>query len=85
MNYEQVFNVRQHLINFKYELSNNFVVDCVWGDWFSEGCSVTCSDGIEIFGRDILQKEMFGGKPCVGNSTRSEKCFKGDCPGTIIP
>lgn len=25
---------------------------------------------------------MFGGKPCVGNSTQELKCEKGECPGT---
>ena len=58
------------------------LVDCEWGEWKSTGCSTTCSDGTEIFGREILQEEMFGGEPCAGNFTRIEDCNLGDCPGT---
>ena len=61
-----------------------FLVDCEWGEWESTGCSTTCSDGIEIFGREKIQEEMFGGDSCAGNFTRTEVCNQGDCPGTYI-
>ena len=55
-------------------------VDCIWGEWQSQGCSQSCSDGIEIFARERKQEEMFGGLACYGSSNRTENCNEGDCP-----
>ena len=57
------------------------IVDCKWGDWVIVECSKTCGSGFQIDSRQKLQEELFGGKPCEGNSTRQRECNTDKCPG----
>ena len=61
------------------------IVDCKWGEWVIEQCSKSCGGGVQIDSRENIQEQMFGGKPCDGNSTRQNECNTEECPGIQIP
>ena len=61
------------------------IVDCKWGDWVIDECSKTCGGGVQIDSREKIQEDLFGGKPCKGNSTRQGECNTDECPGKQIP
>ena len=58
------------------------LVDCQWGDWELGECSALCGGGFQTDRRFPSQKQLFGGSPCQGESTRINKCNTTPCPGT---
>ena len=57
------------------------IVDCIWENWVIGECSENCGGGFQIDSRKKLQKELYGGNPCAGNSTRQIECNTDECPG----
>ena len=56
-------------------------VDCVWGDWINDECSITCGGKGERKKHRIKRHlEEYGGKPCNGTANMTETCDNGDCP-----
>ena len=53
-------------------------IKTVWSDWVKGSCSATCGAGTVSFTRKCLNE------PCVGESTRVEKCEEKVCPGMNI-
>ena len=55
-------------------------VDCIWGQFVPEECSVSCGTGTQTKTRTILAEEQYGGEPCKGETSIVEQCDMGDCP-----
>lgn len=57
-------------------------VDGNWTDWSSwNECSVTCGRGLKDRERTCSNPlPQYGGTPCAGNATTSEKCNDDPCP-----
>ena len=56
-------------------------VDCDWDEWQPGICSKECGGGMRTNKRDKIQAELYGGKPCEGNTTFEEECNAQECPG----
>ena len=63
-------------------LVNKCPIDCQheeWSEW--SGCSQTCGTGQRSRTREISNKELFGGKPCLdSDSKETENCIAHTCP-----
>ena len=59
------------------------LVDCTWSEWIPGQCSKTCGGGIRNDSRQMFI-ELYGGKPCEGETTREEQCNTNGCPGIYI-
>ena len=57
------------------------LVDCLWGEWIIGVCSNECGGGHQINIREVIQEELFGGKPCEGEASVEEECNMHNCPG----
>ena len=49
-------------------------VNCEWGDWDYEPCSVTCGVGTHMGIRKEMVQASNVGKPCTGPSQKIQKC-----------
>ena len=59
------------------------VVDCKWGPWSDQECSATCgTSAMKTLTRKIELKAAFGGRRCIGDSTKIANCGLKPCPGT---
>jgi hypothetical protein len=56
-----------------------YTVDCQWGDWILEECSVSCGGGQQTNNREKLTIELFGGEPCQGEATEVKECNVDEC------
>ena len=69
-------------------IANNVIhfvlVNCQWGKWTATKCSSTCGNSFRTISRKVLTKPAYGGLPCSGNSTITEKCDVASCPGSTI-
>merc|ERR1712003_570762 len=50
------------------------IITAAYGDWGSEGCSVTCGTGVETFNRECI-----GVGECTGDATKTEACTLEAC------
>ena len=57
------------------------LVDCVWGDWEYDVCSVECGGGTQPMVRIKTQEAMFGGQECEGEAYAEQACNEQPCPG----
>ena len=57
-------------------------VDCILGQWISEPCSASCGEsGVQRMTRRVIQRPLYGGKPCQ-ELEKIEKCKDiKPCPG----
>ena len=64
-------------------------IDCQWSQWSSwsklEDCSKSCGGGYQIFRRKPQVKSENGGKDCLGDDIKLEKCTNHPCPGKFFP
>ena len=59
-------------------------LDCQWSTWRKVGqCSKSCGVGIQVLQRTVQVRAQNGGKPCVGESTKTENCNYHACPGNL--
>ena len=61
------------------------VVDCQWSEWQHGPCSKTCGSGVKVISRTEIVKAQNGGKPCIGDGTKTEHCNIQDCPIVVQP
>ena len=62
---------------------HTYIVDCNWAAWNEwTPCSVTCGNGTITQERYEEQQSAFGGKPCEGQTIKTEECRITECPGT---
>ena len=60
-----------------------FVVDCEWSEWHYGQCSKSCGIDTQFLQRGVQVRAQNGGKPCVGESTRTENCNYHACPAFL--
>ena len=59
------------------------IVDCTWSPFSNwTECSMTCGGGQRMTSRTISQPALYGGKNCIGDAFKTEKCNTKPCPGT---
>ena len=46
-------------------------------------CSISCGIGTQFLQRGVQVRAQNGGKPCVGESTRTENCNYHACPALL--
>ena len=56
------------------------LVDCKWGPWEYNSCSVTCGGGTKIGVRRVVTQSSKDGKKCTGPSLAEEDCNTQACP-----
>lgn len=66
----------------RYELDRHFLpVDCIWNQWALWGsCTKSCDGGIQRATRVILEQHQYGGKDCIGGTTKEQSCNTNSCP-----
>ena len=55
-------------------------VDCEWGPWEFNKCSVTCGGGTKTGVRRVVTQAEDDGKDCTGPSIKEEACNTDACP-----
>ena len=60
-------------------------IDCQWSEWHYGSCSKTCGSGVKVISRTEKVKALNGGKPCIGDGTKTEHCNIQDCPIVVQP
>ena len=59
-------------------------MNCKWGTWQLKDCSTSCGEGRQVKFRKVATHASGGGKACEGESSRSQSCNYGTCPGILI-
>ena len=71
----------------------SIVVDCEWSEWKNltwtntgTECSQTCGGGSMTYSRYKTVEESYGGKPCTGETTKTETnvCNTQECPSNNL-
>ena len=57
------------------------VINCRWGEWEYESCSVTCGGGSQTGVRRPVVQAQNGGRPCTGPALEERACNEMACPG----
>ena len=63
---------------------DNFVVNCLWGNWSESWstCTESCGDsGTRIKTRSMIQEAAKGGAYCTGDEKKQQECNRYNCPG----
>ena len=70
-----------YLMN-KEVLLLSFQVDCKLGSWSDEPCTATCgTSSTKRLTRKVIQEALYGGKPCLDTTEKTEECNVPPCPG----
>ena len=64
--------------------STCFLVDCLWGPWYSSECSASCGNSTKQLTRSIIRNATNGGKKCEGDNLSEAQCDYTPCPGMLI-